>query len=209
MLASATTINNQEPASVQINKISQRIGLSDLVDNISQLLVGEIRVDVASNENVRDLMQNFSTEVDDSWRAYALFDEVIPYTRNLVAAGDDYDLIMICWNPHKRSQIHDHPGSNCWLRVVQGTITERLFANGENFSVVPTKVSGCAPGYLAYINDSLGLHQVCNDTDEPAISLHLYCPRHTQCTVYNDQTGIATRKNCGFYSVFGERVQSM
>ena len=49
------------------------------------------------------------------------------YLRNLVREGPWYHLLVICWRSGQRSPIHNHAGSTCGLRILDGVATETRF----------------------------------------------------------------------------------
>src|SRR6185436_5550525 len=50
------------------------------------------------------------------------------YVRNLMYAGANYQALVLCWQSGQRSPIHDHTGSSCGVKVIQGVATETIFA---------------------------------------------------------------------------------
>src|SRR6516164_6878258 len=42
------------------------------------------------------------------------------YRRNLMHAGPAYHALALCWRSGQRSPIHDHRGSACAVRVLEG-----------------------------------------------------------------------------------------
>jgi cysteine dioxygenase len=48
------------------------------------------------------------------------------YTRNLVHRGNGkFNLILVMWDSgNPRSPIHDHSGSHCFVKVLDGTMRE-------------------------------------------------------------------------------------
>src|SRR5438105_9405311 len=54
------------------------------------------------------------------------------YTRNLVRSGPWYNLLVLCWRNGQRSPIHDHLGSSCGMRILQGVAAETLFELAPN-----------------------------------------------------------------------------
>ena len=55
------------------------------------------------------------------------------------------------------------------------------------------------------ISDSIGLHRVENpSTVNPAVSLHLYSPPFSSCSVFNKQTGQRSPCKVTFWSKYGE-----
>jgi cysteine dioxygenase len=53
----------------------------------------------------------------------------IRYTRNLVDEGNGkFNLILLCWGEGHGTAIHDHADAHCFMKVLQGTLTEVRFA---------------------------------------------------------------------------------
>ena len=46
------------------------------------------------------------------------------YRRNLLHDGPAYHALVLCWRAGQRSPIHDHSGSSCAVRVLEGIATE-------------------------------------------------------------------------------------
>src|SRR5262245_63380128 len=85
------------------------------------------------------------------------------YRRNLIRGGDWYGLWVLCWRNGQRSPIHDHKGSNCGVRVMDGTATETLFEFAPNGLIKATGSRDLAPGGVIGSRDT-GLPQVTNLT---------------------------------------------
>ena len=49
------------------------------------------------------------------------------YCRNRLTLGASYEALLICWRPGQESPIHDHAGSSCAFRVLQGDCSETLY----------------------------------------------------------------------------------
>jgi cysteine dioxygenase len=99
------------------------------------------------------------------------------YTRNLVRAGQHYNVLVLCWKNGQRSPIHDHKGSSCVLRVLRGTMTETLFEFTHHGLVKACSSHDSEPGSVAGQEDD-DLHQVSNlqDGDAELVTLHIYSP---------------------------------
>lgn len=99
------------------------------------------------------------------------------YQRNLVRAGSWYHLWVMCWRNGQRSPIHDHSGSACALRVLEGTATVTHFARAGNGHVKATGSDDLPPGSLVTSSDD-DLHQISNLQAGKAdlITLHVYTP---------------------------------
>jgi cysteine dioxygenase len=99
------------------------------------------------------------------------------YRRNLVRASDWYNLWVLCWRNGQRSPIHDHRGSSCGLRVLDGMMTETLFEFAPNGHVKPLFSRDLPPGSVVGSEDT-DLHQVSNlqAGDAHLVTLHVYSP---------------------------------
>ncbi|XP_076322138.1 cysteine dioxygenase type 1-like [Tachypleus tridentatus] len=134
------------------------------------------------------------------WKKFAKF-ERNKYTRNLVDEGNGkFNLMILAWPEGQGSDIHDHPGSHCFMKQLSGTLREiRYIWLSEKQEMKPFKETILYVNDVIYINDSLGLHLVKNGSySEPAVSLHLYCPPFSQCHVYDQRTGHYSLKDMSF-----------
>ncbi|MET7490418.1 cysteine dioxygenase family protein [Streptomyces sp. NPDC005538] len=90
--------------------------------------------------------------------------------------GPGYEVWLLSWVPGQGSGLHDHGPSSGVLTVLDGTLTEHTEQGTSALGAGTQRVF--APGYV---------HEVVNDTLEPAISLHVYfpglteMPMHTAC----------------------------
>jgi cysteine dioxygenase len=121
----------------------------------------------------------------EEWSQFAHFLEN-RYTRHLVAHDENFTVLLLCWNKKQRSPIHDHSGSSCWVKVLEGAITERRFIQPTPDSAL--EEIGCATvptGGVCYINDSQGLHEMANESDQDlVVTLHVYSPPYYYCNAY-------------------------
>jgi cysteine dioxygenase len=99
------------------------------------------------------------------------------YARNLMRTGLHYAAWVLCWKNGQRSPIHDHAGSCCVVRVLQGTATETLFEFAPNGHVKASLSRDHLEGSILASEDT-DLHQVSNlqAGDANLITLHIYAP---------------------------------
>src|SRR4051812_501848 len=99
------------------------------------------------------------------------------YRRNLMRAGPAYHALILCWKSGQRSPIHDHAGSSCAVRVLNGTCTETLFERSTMGHIFPTSTQQLAAGTCCGSQDA-DIHQISNlePEDQPLITLHIYSP---------------------------------
>lgn len=178
-------------------------GLQSLINHLNEAF-SEDKVNV---EHIQMLMENYKSESVD-WHEYAKFDPH-KYTRNLVSLGNGkYNLMILCWNESQGSSIHDHSNSHCFMKVLNGSVKESLFSWPETkksqLKLLEEKEYNV--NEVAYINDSVGIHQVENPSHtDGAVTLHLYCPPFDSCASFDENSGKKRQVQVTFWSKFGER----
>ena len=178
-------------------------------------------------EDLTELIRTFDLTPSD-WKKYVHYD-TMKYTRNLIALGkeDQFGLMILAWGPGQQSPIHDHDGSHCIMRVLEGRVMETLYhdrrarASGsdsdsdssftldtEGSVYDKTRESVLETGQTAYIHDRIGWHRVSNDSASlPAVSLHLYAPPIKKCQTYCQvQEKVRAQATCPYYSINGQVV---
>ena len=97
------------------------------------------------------------------------------YKRNTIAASSAYELLVCCWRSGHCTPIHDHYGSSCAFKVIQGVGTEIRYRPMPNGQVCPVSTNRMEPGYVCAAADE-DIHQIVNF--EPGgtdlITLHMY-----------------------------------
>ncbi|KAI1269024.1 RmlC-like cupin domain-containing protein [Xylariaceae sp. FL1019] len=186
-----------------------------------QMLVGDIRKSLgpsgltSDKVNVQELstmMERYVSQPKD-WTRYALSNDKMPYTRNLVDdCNDQANLLVLVWTPGKGSPIHDHGNAHCLMKILHGNLTETRydFPNGIEKPMQVKSERVLKQNSVAYMADELGLHRVSNQGNDFAVSLHLYTPPNVArqgCNIFNPETGKKTHiAKCGNYSAFGRRL---
>lgn len=96
--------------------------------------------------------------------------------------GPGYEVWLLSWLPGQSSGLHDHGPSSGVLTVLEGTLRER--ARGTEGDARRVLTAGhqrvFAPGYV---------HEVVNDSLEPAVSVHVYFPGLTAMTPHGRADG--------------------
>ncbi|MEU2155811.1 cysteine dioxygenase family protein [Streptomyces sp. NPDC019396] len=89
--------------------------------------------------------------------------------------GPGYEVWLLSWVPGQGSGLHDHGRSSGVLTVLDGELTERTTAATATRTLAPGAQRVFAPGYV---------HEVVNDSLEPAVSLHVYFPGLTEMPMH-------------------------
>ncbi|MCX4448817.1 cysteine dioxygenase [Streptomyces sp. NPDC087866] len=87
-----------------------------------------------------------------------------------------YEVWLLSWVPGQGSGLHDHGPSSGVLTVLDGELTERTDRGKRTLGAGAQRVF--APGYV---------HEVVNDSLEPAVSLHIYYPGLTDMPMHAAQ----------------------
>ncbi|MFD9073824.1 cysteine dioxygenase [Streptomyces lasiicapitis] len=87
--------------------------------------------------------------------------------------GPGYEVWLLSWVPGQSSGLHDHGRSSGVLTLLEGELTERTERGTRALGSGAQRVF--APGYV---------HEVVNDSLEPAVSLHVYYPGLTEMPMH-------------------------
>ncbi|WP_328910511.1 cysteine dioxygenase family protein [Streptomyces sp. NBC_00234] len=90
--------------------------------------------------------------------------------------GPGYEVWLLSWVPGQSSGRHDHGLSSGVLTVLDGQLTEHTNRGVRSLDAGAQRVF--APGYV---------HEVVNDSLEPAVSLHIYFPGLTDMPMHAAQ----------------------
>ncbi|XP_003703165.1 cysteine dioxygenase type 1 [Megachile rotundata] len=188
-----------------------QLTLRELIDALHEAF----KTDHVNIDDVQSLMASYRSNPLE-WKKYAKFDRY-RYTRNLVDEGNGrFNLMVLCWGEGHGSAIHDHADAHCVMKILQGELCETRYAwpkkckdnnDGEELEELEElQRNTLGLNEICYINDSLGLHRVENPSAvNPAVSLHLYSPPFSSCSVFNKQTGQRSQCKVTFWSKYGER----
>jgi cysteine dioxygenase len=98
------------------------------------------------------------------------------YRRNLIRRTAAYEALLLCWQPGQRSPIHDHQGSGCAFRVVEGVVTETLYerTRGDLATAVSMR---WLPADTVCASRDFDIHDVANtQPGSDLVTLHVYSP---------------------------------
>ena len=108
------------------------------------------------------------------------------YVRNLMYAGPCYQALVLCWKSGQRSPIHDHTGSSCAVKVIEGVATETTFARAANGMLFAVSSRQLAAGHTCASQDD-DVHQMSNlqADEQDLITLHIYSPALVYMNMYS------------------------
>jgi len=162
-------------------------------------------------EYVKALLSAYRSNPKD-WKKYAKFDPH-RYTRNLVDEGNGkFNLMLLCWNESQGSSIHDHTDAHCFVKILDGNLTESLFDWPKNDSEEESQlhklqVNTYPKDGVTYICDDMGIHRMENTSHtDRCVSLHLYSPPFQTCQTFDQNTGHKNTVKMTFWSKYGKRT---
>lgn len=190
--------------------ISKSMTLQEVCEELHRVFES----DEVNIEYVQELLESYKSNPAE-WKKYAKFDRY-RYTRNLVDEGNGkFNLMLLCWGPSNVSTIHDHANAHCFMKGLAGTLNEVRFewpkeeCEINEQGMVETERNVLKTNAVCYINDSLGLHRVENPShSDGAVSLHLYCPPYSSCSMFDERTGKRTKCPVTFWSKFGKKCET-
>lgn len=144
-------------------------------------------------DEVRAIMEKYTSN-EAHWGKFALADGSKGYTRNgIVDINGNANLLILVWLPGKGSAIHDHANAHCCMKILKGELSEFLYdiPNEEGHEMKPRQKTVLGRNEVGYISDKIGLHRIANETNDFAVSLHLYTPPYASlygCSMYESNT---------------------
>ncbi len=141
------------------------------MENI-QKLAKEIRSNLLRNIPLEDQKDVLARYIGTDWKCYARFcDE--RYTRNLVYRDDIFDILILCWNKEQESAIHDHPENGCIVKILEGSLIEKVYDKSGTKLILTKKL---VKGDISYQRGAEGLHNIVNEGNKCAVTIHVYSP---------------------------------
>jgi len=99
------------------------------------------------------------------------------YRRNLIRRTPTYEALLLCWQHGQKSPIHDHRGSGCAFRVVEGVVTETIYESEKNSSLVSAATMRWLPPGTICASREWDIHEVANTQPKAdLVTLHVYSP---------------------------------
>jgi uncharacterized NAD(P)/FAD-binding protein YdhS len=99
------------------------------------------------------------------------------YGRTSIRCRPHYEALVLCWKSGQRSPIHDHTGSSCAVRVIEGRATATRFVHSPCDRLVPQRSRTFRAGMVTGCRDAAA-HQMANlePPGHDLITLHVYSP---------------------------------
>jgi len=176
--------------------------LADLVHQLLKLPPGELTLDrvtpILADRPIRAAsLQRFIQFRDDK------------YARNLVYRCEDFEMLVLCWQPGHMTPVHNHAGQCGWVRVLRGAIQETDYDTpdwmrgglippgrieidddgvGHGIDLIPHEPEMIAAGdIVSAVDRRRSIHRLGNprEANERAITLHVYARPHDSCLAFD------------------------
>ena len=135
-------------------------------------MLKELILDVIKQTNfdkIGDVLKEYN---DDDWKNYVKIDNN-RYCKNKIFENEYFEIFIISWNKNQNAPIHDHSCNGCWLKVLQGKLTENIY---EVDSLTLYKSNIIKKNDISFMKNNLGYHSITNNSDDTAVTIHIYNP---------------------------------
>lgn len=120
-------------------------------------------------ENVKNALSKYN---GNDWKKYIKINKK-SYNRYLYYSSCEFDLIIITWSSGNKCKVHNHPENGCFVRIMDGNISEEHY---DTKTLKKTEENKYAKNDIMYIDDTINYHRMCNNNNQPCITLHIYSP---------------------------------
>jgi hypothetical protein len=135
-----------------------------------------------SDAHLRQLVLDIGAR-PEHWLHLVRYDPARRWYQRLPGAGDQ-DVWLLSWLPGQNTGFHDHGRSAGAFTVVRGCLRERAAPRGR-----PDPVGAALPQGAARAFGPWYIHDVANDTLQPAVSVHAYWPPLTTMRRFDVSAG--------------------
>ncbi len=163
-----------------------RLSFSQLADHLASL--GQ----APTLSEVNEWVANASITAEDVCD-YRRFREGT-YARNRVLKTDLLEVLILCWEPRHCTVIHDHNGAFGVVRVLEGELSETLFAHDAEGVLRRTEEAKWQPGAVTGA-DAPDIHSLynCQHSGQKLVTLHVYCPPLHKLNTYKENSAEVTQ----------------
>ena len=101
----------------------------------------------------------------------------------LMARGEGFDAWLIAWPAGGKVDLHDHAESSGAIRVIEGVLTEAVPKRDRQGRLTLARAELGAGATATF--GAGHVHDVANESDRPALSLHVYSPALTSMSFFD------------------------
>ena len=177
-----------------LEEISKQAKLQAFIQELSE------GCQAISPERLKDILLEHALEIEDLKEFVKFNDDV--YARNSIVKLPHIEVLVMCWRKGQLSPIHDHSGSACAVKVIQGVATEITYTKIPSGVVIPHHTDNYeAPEITSSFDEDI--HQLGNIQKEgpDLVTLHCYSPPLHNMTLFPIKETIFCNYNYVFDAV--------
>ncbi|HMC97405.1 MAG TPA: cysteine dioxygenase family protein [Flavobacteriales bacterium] len=111
------------------------------------------------------------------------------YTRTCINRNEEFELLVICYEPGQRTSIHDYDSQMAWIHPVMGEVVEERFTFTQGSGVAVEREIHLRPGTVHPFTSGPSIHRFTNRGPGRAVTLNLYARPVRKWRVYDEGTG--------------------
>ncbi len=109
------------------------------------------------------------------------------YTRTCLARTEDFELLLICYEPGQRTSIHDYDTEEAWVHPVVGSVIEERFMINGRGDLKLVQRSDLDRGCFSHLAHGHSIHRYTNASGDRAATLNLYAKPLLKWKVYEER----------------------
>lgn len=114
------------------------------------------------------------------------------YTRTCIHRNEDFELLLVCYEPGQRTSIHDYDSQTAWIHPVLGDVVEEVYAAIDEGGLRLLSEKHLLPGADDVLTNGRAIHRFINPGPGRAATLNLYAKPMSKWRVYDERTGSAS-----------------
>ncbi|MEX1132569.1 MAG: cysteine dioxygenase family protein [Flavobacteriales bacterium] len=111
------------------------------------------------------------------------------YTRNCIARTNEFELLVICYEPGQSTSIHDYNTQEAWVHPIMGSVVEERFEPPTDGGLRKVSSAKLVTDSFSYLHNGRSIHRYINNTEERAATLNLYARPLIKWKVYDERSG--------------------
>ncbi|MXQ55874.1 cysteine dioxygenase [Shimazuella alba] len=124
---------------------------------------------------VEQLIRNIPCDFQEIAPHISLPTPPLTYGRNVIFQSKLFEVIVLNLPPLIETPIHDHGASFCCVKIIKGTLHNRIFATSQNREMTLLREEIYSTDDYFTVTTDL-IHSMYNPNEEAVITFHIYSP---------------------------------
>jgi cysteine dioxygenase len=82
------------------------------------------------------------------------------YTRNCIARTDEFELLVICYEPGQSTSIHDYNTQEAWVHPIMGSVVEERFEPPTEGGLRKISSAKLVTDSFSYLHNGRSIHRL-------------------------------------------------